>query len=438
MVADEQLPLAVRCKASAIERTVNAVLTAGYALLLLVVHLRIVAVDWAYLGFAAIEPTVEIYLLTITAATWPAIFLPSRLSTLAAGVTWFLYLLTYVPLATVGLLTVGPVAPFVGLLLAAGVGLVLATAGAALPLPSVRLPADDSVKWAMLGTALVVLYGLAVLTFGVRPPSFSLSAVYEIRETYRAQASGLGRLGYYAVSWLGNVVNPVLLLVALRDRRLWPALAAVVGQVYLFGLTGQKSLPLMMVLVPLLWMGIGSVHRRLASATSVGLAGIVAGSVGIGLWTADPIWVSLFVRRLLSMPGLLGARYIEFFADKAPLMFSHSVLEHVFRYPYFEPYVAMLSKYVFGLDSGYANVGFLVDAWVNMGILGPVLVSVALGLYLAALRVIGGRVVQGRFGIVFAIIVCMALANSALNTALLNHGMLFAMLLVPWIPEGRR
>lgn len=138
------------------------------------------------------------------------------------------------------------------------------------------------------------------------------------------------------------------------------------------------------------------------------------------------------------MPGLLGARYIEFFADQPAVLYSHSILEQAFRYPYFEPYVAMLSKHVFGMDSGYANVGFLVDAWVNLKALGPVVMGLALGLYLTALRLVAGPSASGRFGIVLGAVVCTALANSAMNTALLNHGMLFAMLIAPWIPEGRR
>jgi len=368
---------------------------------------------------------VEVYLLATMLAAGLGVSL--KLRPRASGIAVILqYVIVVSPLLT--LYCQGQTeASFMYLVLASFLTLVVATHS----LPVFRIPhAGRSLR----AVVLLGLWGVGVYVYGALLWSGAASwlsvdfaDVYETREYWTSVSLPL--LGYF-VPWQANVINPALLAVGLHRKSLPMIAVALLLQLLLFGMTGHKSFALAMVLVVAIYW----VHRRRWSLWSILLVagiGIVVAYL-IYLLSGDHLVPSIFVRRLFFVPARNHAIYYDFFsASTHPhILLSNSILAPFANYPYAMSVTRVISWAYWGRDFS-PNVGYMGDAYAQLGGFGMILFSLILAVILRLADSVAGR---REIALVAALVSvpAMALVNSALFTTLLTHGLLLVLVLA-WL-----
>lgn len=398
------------------------------------VYQHTVAPIWGYLGFASASNPTEWQLLGVVLAAIPGLVLPMQILRPSAAVAWLLTLLVHVPVAVVpSLYSQRPeaVLPFqFGTLIA----IMLVATVPTWPALRVDGPAVPRLLRATLFSLFTVaLYFVAIRAFGARLPDFSLSSVYVARAEYKDQVAGAGRLAAYAVGWIGFAVNPVLIGYGAKTRRAVPVLLGIVGQLWIFGLTGYKNLLLTLVLMVVV-AGVAKSRRSWLAVAPLLTAFVVLAADAVSRWTGELAWVSMLVRRLISMPGLLSVAYVDFFSQRPPVAYGHSILDGIVGYPFFAPYPQLISAIYLRGDEGSANANFLADAYANLWVPGTLLAGFLLAFFLWIADAVLRRF-PPPIGAAVLIVPASVLVNSALNTSLVTHGLLIVLPLV-WLVSG--
>lgn len=407
-----------------------------YAGLLQWMLVMVVEPYYTYLGYVTYDADYSLVVAGTLLALLPGLVLPVRFSRPSAFVVWMLVMIVHVPSVTVPFWTLPDPGRYLEYaLIHSAVFLIITVVPSS---PTFRLPTLRIPLWArraVLFGLTLLLAALVLKAFGLRAPSVSFASVYQVRAAYKAQIAHAGRGAAYAVGWLGLVIVPLGVGVAVQRKSLLLACGAVFAQIYLFGLTGYKSLLFGLALSFGASLVVGG--RRLVGGWIPWLGLTMIGSAGLVFVLADSLLpVSVLVRRLLITPGLLAGAYYDFFATSEAIRWSHSLLEGLITYPLPEPYPKLISLMYLRGDEGSANVHFLADAYANLKAAGVFIVgtTAAVVLWLADAA---ARNVPPAVGAAAIAVPCSALANSALNTSLLTHGILLSILLLFWLGRPR-
>lgn len=300
--------------------------------------------------------------------------------------------------------------------------------------PRLRLP-RASPRLVYLGlTCLFAMYtyvyGWLIFTGGLERLNFNLRAVYEIRAEY---VQTLGPFMGYLVPWQAYVINVLGLLYALGQRSYRLLGLFIIAEVLLFGMTGHKSF----LLAPFLAGGVYWIWQK-KNAISWILLGVfllISASYAYFLMTGDEFAPSLFVRRLFFVPARLHVLYYDFFSqpDHPFYALSDSLLKHFISNPYGMPMPRLIALTYWGREF-WPDVGYLGDAYGNFGIIGMLLFSIILGLFLRILDSVVTHLLP-HFAAAAISLPAMALTESALFTSLLTHGLIPATLML-WVLNG--
>lgn len=273
------------------------------------------------------------------------------------------------------------------------------------------------------------VYGWLLFTGGLNRINFNLLKVYEIRSEY---VESLGPLMGYFVPWQGNIINPLALLYALRHKKYRLLGLAVIAQLLLFSMTGFKSF----LFYPVFAFGVYLAYRKRNAILWIvlGLSLLVLFSYAYFSVGGGEIVPSLFIRRLLFVQARTHVLYYDFFSrpDHPKYMLSESILKGITRNPYDMPMVHVIALNYWGRYF-WPDVGYLGDAYAQLGLLGMFLFSIMLGF---VLRMIDNLYKHLPINFVAAVLAmpAMALAESALFTSLLTHGLIYAALMI-WAIE---
>ena len=388
---------------------------------------------FAYSGLIDVGVDQAAYLVVTVLAALPAVWLPVRLERPSAVVIWFLYLFAYVPATVVPIRLLGPaltnVLPLEVLLVIAFA--ILGLVGRLPPIPA-SIPAVPA-RW--FGLAFVIVGVLAIpyllLVFGVSAPP-ALQDIYDRRATYQTVLNSSAGSGYVA-TWLGNIVYPFLLALGLARRRLGLLLLGIAGQLLIYSISGLKEMLLSVIFVPLLYATIRRGSANFGPLVAWGGVAIIAVSV-VAEGMGSDLALSLFLARMIAIPGQLTAYYFDFFTSHDPYLLLHSVLHWFGSPPYaLEPPFLIGRVYLHVVVDANANIW--ADSMANFGLVGVIPVTIALAIVLwildsvavdRDLAVIGS--VLGLAGLV--------LANGPLLTSLLTAGVGLMILVIAVMPRG--
>lgn len=281
--------------------------------------------------------------------------------------------------------------------------------------------------------ALGVIFGLSIgylVTTGVTPDIVGFDDVYGQRATY---LEGIGTFGAYLVGWLSGGLFPVMLAVGLYRRN--PALVAgsVVGVLFLYALSGQKSY---VIGVPIV-VGTYVMTRRGATRTWhwLGLLTLMIAVVALLDRLRDGYELtSLIVRRGISTAGINTGFYVDLF-DGGPLYeLRHSVLSMLGPPPYDVPPAILVGR-TYYTDDTVANANFLADGFANFGWIGVLGAAVVVGLLLRTFDTVSADIplAISASALVF---VLQAAANTAILTTIASHGAAVLVALVALMPAS--
>jgi hypothetical protein len=294
--------------------------------------------------------------------------------------------------------------------------------------------------WA-LALAIVlsgVSYGLMFATFGVHLRLLSFSDVYGVRVVFAEQAPGA--LGYL-LDWQGSVINPLFIVYGIWLHRSLPIVAGLFGDFLIYSTTGYKSVlfSLLVITAFLLVMRRKDIAtRRPAAGAFIGFAFavLVAVSIAIDKVSNTILWTSLFVRRLSLVAGVNTGYYFQYFSTNPRTHLAYGVVGKVLGVTGAVPPPQQIALYAYNSTIGDPNANIWADAYANFGHTGIVVFTLILAAFLWFYDW-AARNVDLRVATVLLVASALTLANSALLTCLLTHGMLLTLLVISrWPPNA--
>lgn len=365
--------LAIAATATAVFGRGRLAVALSCAWFVAVVHVAYVSFIPGAYGYQGLVYVTEdgLSALALALAWVPALWLPVTLDRPSATLTWVLYVIGYVPSILVPAYVSGPmnVLPLT-LLVAAGFS-VITLSTLLLPNVSVRTPQLNETAYMRLAAAIAaVVTAYLLLVFGVTTDLPALDAVYERRAEYRSELAVLGQVSPYVVQWAGHVCYPLLIVLGLYRARPAFAIAGLLGAVYVYAITGFKSVILVILLVAAIHVVAKWQARRFGVVAAAAPAAVTASAALSAQGIAVGFVFGLFVYRLLVLPGALTAFYFEFFSHNATYELRHSVLGFLGPAPYELTPASLIGLEYFGDAAINANANVWADGMANFGLWG--------------------------------------------------------------------
>jgi hypothetical protein len=368
----------------------------------------------------------------------PTIWLPIKVSRPSQVTLWVLYILGYVPSILIPYYILG--SGFQGVLpltLAIAVSFVLLSLMVGIRSGVTYAPAASMRTFENFVIGLAILLGAyIILAFGLNLNLPALANVYDVRSAFdQAVVNTDVPFAAYALDWSMYVVNPLLMLLGLRSKRFGIFAIGLSIELLVYGTTGYKSALLSVLLVaPLLIM----LARRVRPVFGLSLATasviMVLGSIIWDQANDSILATSLFVRRLIVVPGQLVADYFDFFSQHRTYGLSDSILASLGPAPYDLAPPHLIGAVYFNAPNMDANANLWADGFANFGFAGIFGFTVLLGVMLILLdSAASGR--DLRITGALAGLMAIVLSNSALLTTILTHGLGLAIVLIFLMPQ---
>jgi hypothetical protein len=401
-------------------------------------YVTIIAPSFSYNG-SVYQPAPDGSLvLAFLVSVLPAFWLPVVVSRPSQVTLWVLYVLAYVPSILVPYYVLGT--GFEGVLpltfaIALSFGLLSLMVG--IRFGAVYAPARPMRSFENFVVGLAIFLGAyTILAFGVNLNLPALANVYNVRTAFnQAVVDTNVPFAAYAVDWSLYVANPLVMLLGLRSKRFGIFAMGLAIELLVYGTTGYKSALFSVVLVvPLLVLL--SRPLRPAFGLSLPTASVVL-VLGSAIWDQandSIVATSLFVRRVITLPGQLVADYYDFFSQHRTFGLSDSILSFLGPAPFDLPPPKLIGAVYFNDPTENANANLWADAFANFGFAGILSFTIVLGLVLLVLdSAASGR--DLRITGALAGLMAIVLSNSALLTTILTHGLGLAILLIFLMPQ---
>lgn len=408
---------------------------AAYVALLQWSYVSLIAPTWHYIGLVD-EPRGDGSLpFAVGLACLPAVWMSARLSPPSSVILWLLYLLVYIPGQIIPMYTLAEGwhrIPDAALFLAC---FALLSALQQVPRTPVRpLRLSPSFYQVGLGVVAFGLLALMATTFGIPSDLPGLADVYDARAEYVAELESLTRVVAYVMGWSAYAIGPALIAVGVYRRSILIAALGVTVQLAVYSITGFKVALLSALVTPAIVVLISWRPQR-AGVWILWLGVMVVSFIAIFESITGPGTLSsLFIRRLIVVPGWLFGLYSDFFGSNPTYKLSHSILGWLNEEPYALSPPNLIS-YVYTGRITSANASVWADGYANFGAPGMILFTFLLG---AVMWVMDAFSANRPMPLATAVIGAagFSMVNSGLFTALLSHGILVALLLILLMPEA--
>ncbi|PJI32567.1 hypothetical protein CU320_07905 [Acinetobacter pseudolwoffii] len=257
----------------------------------------------------------------------------------------------------------------------------------------------------------------------------SLVDLYEWRDDYREKTKNIPSIVEYMFNWSAKVFVPILLILGLFKSNLRFIFLAFVFNLCLFVVSGHKSIFFSYFLILIFYF----VLKR--SNTSVSLVfpfiSLIFISCFIFFIFKDTTLLSVFVRRMIHIPGMLSGFYYEFFLENGYSKYSYNILKGITFTNYSQTPPYLIGDYYFTKDGINANTGYLTQAYAEYGFCGGISIVLIVGIiYKFMDNLVEYSKSQKNFLILLFIIPTWALINGAFLTVFITHGFLLTMLFI--------
>lgn len=406
-----------------------------YAVGLGLAHYLVIAPAFSYLGFERRAPNLVVALLTMTSYTLCARRLPATWERPSTLIYWMLFLLVVAPVHVLPVFTSTIGRPMIMMVASIAVafwllGFIYSVNPPVIP----RLAIPPKVFWFGFALVWVGLLAVVILHYGFRLDFVSLSAVYDVRDTFRDSIERVPRVARYAITWIGEVIAPVAIGYALYARKYLLIVPAALTQLFLVSITGFKSMlfsSLLVAAVVLLakWTDIKKIGQRVAGLIAGAVLAVTAFDYLTGSWQLS----SLFVRRMILTAAVNTNYHFEFFSSFPKAHLGHSILSRWVDYPYSLPPANMIGFAYYNNAWTSANANLWADAFANFGLAGVFGFTAVLAIVLLLVDGAAKRVPIALALSAF-VVPAVSLSNSAMLTTFLTHGFLLAALVVYLMP----
>jgi hypothetical protein len=290
--------------------------------------------------------------------------------------------------------------------------------------------------WAIAVSLSIATYALMFATFGIQFKLLSFNNVYDVRAVFEEQASGPLN---YLLDWQANVVNPLFISYGIVSRRSLPVVAGILGDFLIYSITGYKWVLFSAFAVTAVLFTLRQkdpAARAPAIGMRLGLAFdvLVAASYVIDKMSHSIVWTSLFIRRLSLVAGVNTGYYFQYFSFAPKTHLAYGLIGAIYGNSGATPPPQQISFAVYHSLTGDPNVNIWADAYANFGFTGVIAFTLILAGFLWLYDRVAYNSDRG-IATVLITVSAMTMANSALFTCLLTHGMLLALLVVTLCPR---
>jgi hypothetical protein len=370
-------------------------------------------------------------------AVVPAIFIQTSCERSSYVVYLMLYVMVYIPSCLIPCYA-GLLDPVNMLMVQSMLMLNLFLVGTVYHLPLLRVghPVMNPVYfWAAIGTASLILYVLLFAYCGISFNLVALEDVYDVRSDYKQSLEQIGSLPSYALQWQSCVINVFLIGYGMVARKPLVLAAGLAGQLAIYSITGFKSVLFSGLLIAGLAL-LMRVDRRGYGPYITWLAAcLVAASGAAYWWTGSPTLPGL-TNRMLIMPGLLTGQYYDFFSRSPHTLLGDSILRWFVTYPYSLPIANVIGEQYYNSSNCGANANLWAYGYASFGTPGLFIFSILLALVMWFYDSLAEQC-DPRISTFLAGTFAINIANSSLLTSLLNHGFLWASVLVYLYPHNQ-
>lgn len=411
---------------------------ACYITLLNLIYIFHISPYFSYLGYV-LHPKPSSYLILAWLAGWlPSLWMPAHLNRPSQVVYWLLYVLAYIPSTFIPFLSLER-SPSSLLLLLTSLFLSFSSLGLIYKLPYLTLPRIKLPRlafWLVFVFVCLVLLAQIIQVFGLRLQIHSLLNVYDVRAEFKETSAN--PLVGYSVSWLGNSLFPFLISIGFIHKSPLLLALGVFGQLFIFSVTGFKSVFFSSILLISLLIALSNRSRLFGQFVIWGVTSLVGFTWLLDLLTQNIIFSSLFVRRMIITPGILTGWYYDFFSKHPQTLLGHSILEGIVPYPYDRLPPLLIGREYFGNEITYANANFWADAFANFGFFGIAGFTLVLAfvLWMFDLLVKGRGYQQFLLASLLLGVPAITLSNSALIASMVTHGIINVWLILFFLPKN--
>jgi len=385
-------------------------------------------------GYPYDPPSGGYLFLSALFAITPALWMPIRLERPSLCVYWILFVMAYIPICTIPWY-MGTVEPFRLLLFDFWVLVTFWMVRNIYRLPLLRIPLVSVRKlgfWLMLGLLSLALYTSIISVFGLQFNFVANENVYDVRAEYTETTRESGSLSAYAVGWQSNAVNPFLISLGLLTGNVAFIGLGLAGQLMLYSITAFKSVLLSGIWLVFLLFATRKQGKLFGVWVVWGVVATILFSTFVYQRTGSPFVTSIVTRRTFVVPGILSARYFEFFSENPKSKLGDGILKNFVDYPYTQPVARVIGSRYFNANAS-ANANLWAYGFAAFGYPGMFLFAMLLALLLWVVdSIAAGR--DPRLIAMMLAIPGMTLSNTSLFTALLTHGVGLTVLLVYLLP----
>jgi hypothetical protein len=416
-------------------RLVVLSLALAYALCLLWSYLTVTSRAFGYEGYLNVHPAPGLLAFALVLALLPATWLPLEANRPSSVCAWLIYIVAYIPSQLVPYLNDSAISPLVvwslGLLAAMWC---LSAVIAKPPQATLFLRSSGwSLFWLVAILGITLGYLLTIGGGGLNVAAPDLAQTYLFRERFVARIAEEGAVSGYAIPWLGNIFNPILMSFGIVRRKPLVFVAGALGELLLFPVAGLKSI----LFLPLFILGMHVAQRRQGKSFGrnvlLGAIGIVTLAQFMYFRMHNDVLSYGVVRRVMTTPGLLSDLYVRFFSSHPKTLFADSFLNGLVT-PHYKATTSHVIGAAFFLPNTGANANIFADGFAGFGVIGTIIVG---GLFTGvALRLLDAAALgrDWRYLIGVASGIGFALSQSGLSTTIVTHGLALAWLFGLLIP----
>lgn len=400
-------------------------------------YATVLAPQFRYLQYDYTSPDPASYILGTLLIYAAGLLLPRHFTKASDFVLWVFYVLVGIPVATVPFYAPG-VSTSTAVLLALVVSLIVAVLTVVLehaPLGLLNVAHERSfLFWGLIGVISTLTYALALRTFGVSLQLVGLFDVYDTRSAYRAGLANAPSILAYLIFNQGNVINPLIMAWAAASKRWGWAVAATVGELALYSVTGYKTLVLV---IPVALVLGAWVSRRTRSPASLGLLWLTTLVAFVALLVdrvRDLNLTELVVDRFILTAGYLTPIYLDVYQDRPYEFWSYSFLSSFSPYRYVQDPSRTIGATYFGRDDLNANANLVADGYANAGWLG-VAIEAAVLLVLLVLLNSASRGLPSYLVMATLVLPAFAIANGSPFSSAFSFGFVLSIGLLFTLPR---
>lgn len=408
---------------------VQTVLIVLYRLSLDVLYLSVLSPLYAYAGFSThVNPFYYISSLLLLLSFIPLHFRVAKQRCASAKIVIFLNYIYFIPLTSYCGCKGANIDYFLISMIYWAILLALQ-----LRLPVVALRSFSQRDSKVTGSILTILAAVFVLYISGKYTHFRFVINVSNEYAIRAEAAGYQMSGmvFYLLSCM-TIVLPVLIIFWLQKKKYWISVLLCVVFIFYFSIGAHKSQLFFLLLI----LGCYFFYRPWMLRWMPGLLTVLTWAALLERKLVGTYNImTLFFRRMMFVPVLLGEQYRQFFEQNPLNLFRNGIMG---KFSFGNIYTATIPYLVgeFGGDPGRsANTGIMGDLFANLPVvLGLLLLPLILILSFRFLDM-ATRGTPRNILIAFCIYFAADYVNSSWSTELLSGGFLLACVLLYFTPS---